>query len=172
MSIILQGRRLVGACARGRQVSHLIMGGQVVWRGRWNLIANPGFEDDSAWALGVFTSYVTSDKTLLPHSGRRFLSGLIENDCCASQSVAIPEAGTYELAAYFASGAIDRSHMLAVYDADGQTTLASQSWERASAVMTWERRSLSVTIPTPMTVQVRLGGNWPRIDDVSLVRIA
>ena len=86
------------------------------------------------------------------------------------QSVRIPEPGTYELSAYFASGAIDRSHMLCVTTSDGRT-LASQTWPQASAVMTWEKRTLTVTIPTPMTVTVKLGGNWPRIDDVTLRRV-
>ena len=60
--------------------------------------------------------------------------------------------------------------MLAVTTTDGRT-LASQTWEKASAVLTWEKRTLTVTIPTPMTVTVKLGGNWPRIDDTSLTRV-
>ena len=80
------------------------------------------------------------------------------------------EAGTYELSAWFASGAIDRSHMLAVGTLDGRP-LASQTWPHASAILTWEKRTLTVTIPTPMTVTVKLGGNWPRIDDTSLTRV-
>ncbi|WP_125969143.1 hypothetical protein [Bifidobacterium samirii] len=135
------------------------------------MITNPSFESDESWELWDNNAfYVESNLTLLPHSGNRFLNSQIQNTWVAIQRVAITEPGTYELSAYFASGAIDRWHMLGVVSPDS-VWLASKTWERASAVMTWERRALTVDIPKPMTVQIQLGGNWPRIDDVALVRV-
>ena len=167
MTLIIDGRRLIGAYHDGRAVAYAVTGGRVVWRR--NLLANPGFETSDAWTLSSQTSRLQSNLTLRPHSGAWFINSTEVDTWAVWQRVRIPEAGTYELSAWFASGAIDRSHMLAVGTLDGRP-LASQTWPQASAILTWEKRTLTVTIPTPMTVTVKLGGNWPRIDDASLTR--
>ena len=168
MTLIIDGRRLIGAYHDGRAVAYAVTGGRVAWRR--NLLANPGFETSDAWTLSSQTSRLQSNLTLRPHSGAWFINSLETGTWVVWQSVRIPEAGTYELSAYIASGAIDSPKMLAVTTPDG-AMLASQTWPKASAVLTWEKRTLTVTIPTPMTVTVKLGGNWPRIDDASLTRV-
>ena len=115
-----------------------------------NLLANHNMESSASWTMGTGASYSTADQFMGSKSLK--LSGA---NAAASQAVTLTPGKTYTLSAYFKG--VDGARLSAAY---GGTTVESTGV--SSAALTWQRESLTFTLPasasSSVTVQVKLPG--------------
>ena len=113
-----------------------------------NLLLNHNMESSASWTMGSGASYSTADQFMGSKSLK--LSGA---NAAASQAVTLTPGKTYTLSAYFKG--VDGARVSASY---GGT--AAESTGVSGAALSWQRESLTFTLPAnaspSVTVQVKL----------------